>query len=96
MAKRNKYKRVRSQGDPYRAREARKYANPIPSREFILSLLQAHAAPLGFNDIVEQLAMADEEQQVALSRRLKAMERDGQVVLNRKACLLYTSDAADE
>jgi ribonuclease R len=80
--------------DPYRAREARKYAHPIPSREFILNLLEAHAAPLRFDDIASQLQLSDDLQQVALSRRLNAMERDGQVVRNRKAgyCVVNTED----
>ena len=34
--------------DPHQQREAKKYANPIPSREFILQALTDHGAPLAF------------------------------------------------
>ncbi len=80
--------------DPYRVREARKYANPIPSREFILALLEENAAPLRYNEIAERLALTDEEPREALSRRLRAMERDGQVVRNRRDgyCVVNTLD----
>ena len=70
--------------DPHHAREARKYANPIPSREFILEVLAEQAAPLKFDRIAERLELADAEQLEALSRRLSAMERDGQLVCNRR------------
>jgi cold shock CspA family protein len=70
--------------DPHQAREARKYANPIPSREFILEVLAEQAAPLKFDRIAERLELADAEQLEALSRRLSAMERDGQLVCNRR------------
>jgi ribonuclease R len=70
--------------DPYAAREAKKYANPIPSREFILSLMEDHGAPLAFDELAEALSIDDETRQDALSRRLGAMARDGQVVRNRR------------
>ncbi len=70
--------------DPFRDREARKYANPIPSREFILEVLTEQGVPLKFDRIAERLALVDPEQLDALSRRLKAMERDGQLVCNRR------------
>ena len=81
--------------DPYQAREARKYENPIPSREFILSLLEEQGKPLKFKDIAAELQLSeDEERSVALSRRLGAMERDGQVVRNRRGgyCVVNTRD----
>lgn len=70
--------------DPHHAREARKYANPIPSREFILEVLAGEVAPLKFDRIAERLELSDPEQLDALSRRLSAMERDGQLVCNRR------------
>ena len=51
--------------DPYQAREAKKYANPIPSREFILSLLEDNAAPLRYNEIATALELDDEERREA-------------------------------
>ena len=80
--------------DPYQAREARKYANPIPSREFIIGLLEENAAPLRYNEIAAALELTEEEQREALFRRLTAMERDGQVVRNRRGgyCVVNTLD----
>ena len=69
--------------DPYREREAEKYANPIPSREFILELLVQRGSPADFEQIATALKLEDEEQLEALRRRMRAMERDGQVVFNR-------------
>ncbi len=70
--------------DPYAEREARKYENPIPSRELILELLEEAGEPLTWQQVAEHLGLDDEESQIALTRRLRAMERDGQVVRNRR------------
>jgi ribonuclease R len=69
--------------DPHRQREARKYANPIPSREFILETLASHGAPLAIDEVAAALALSDEQDLIALERRLGAMVRDGQLVRNR-------------
>ena len=82
MARRSK-KRSSSK-DPYHAREAKKYDNPIPSREFIMEALQERGVPMDFPGIAEMLKLDDEDRLEALRRRLKAMERDGQLVRNRK------------
>lgn len=71
-------------GDPYREREARKYDNPIPSREFILSTMEQHGAPLKFEELAQRLEITVPEQLDALSYRLRAMSRDGQLVCNRR------------
>ena len=93
MAKR-RGKKSASESDPYRVREAKKYAKPIPSREFIMEMLEAHGAPMGFQGIAEQLALTDDEDLEALLRRLNAMERDGQLVRNRRHafCLVNSKD----
>ena len=70
--------------DPHAAREAAKYDNPIPSREFILELLQDAEQPLKHGRIAEQLKLDGEEALDALRRRLRAMERDGQLMVNRR------------
>lgn len=79
--------------DPHQAREARKYENPIPSREFILSLLEEHGAPLKFDELAGKLEVV-EEQRDPLSYRLRAMCRDGQLVRNRRGgfCLVNKAD----
>jgi len=79
-----KSKRRSSQKDPHHAREARKYDNPIPSREFIMESLTERGVPMDLRGIAEMLELEDDEQLEALRRRLLAMERDGQLVRNRK------------
>jgi ribonuclease R len=80
--------------DPFHAREARKYDNPIPSREFIMELLDREGIPMDFLQLFAALELDGDEQREALSRRLRAMERDGQLVLNRKGgyCLVDAED----
>ncbi|MEM9360846.1 MAG: winged-helix domain-containing protein, partial [Pseudomonadota bacterium] len=70
--------------DPHAAREAARYENPIPSREAILKLLNEVASPLSHQGISERLSLDELEQQDALRKRLRAMERDGQLMLNRR------------
>jgi len=91
---RRKSRRADRARDPYQAREAKKYANPIPSREFILNTMQDHAAPLLFEDLAEALQLSNPQQLDALSRRINAMSRDGQVVRNRRGgyCVVNHED----
>ena len=70
--------------DPFAAREAEKYENPIPSREFMLDELEKQGKPLTLNQFASAFGLDDETGQEALRRRLRAMERDGQLVRNRK------------
>lgn len=70
--------------DPNFEREAEKYDNPIPSREFILSILKQNNVPLSRKDIAKLLKLKGEQEHEALRRRLRAMERDGQLLRNRK------------
>ncbi len=80
--------------DPYAQREAEKYENPIPSRELILQLIEHAGLPLGREEIAEAFALESEDQLEALRRRLRAMERDGQLLFNRgkKYCLVNNED----
>jgi len=70
--------------DPHQQREAQKYDNPIPSREFIMLLLEQSEKPLTREQIADSLELESEEQLEALRRRLRAMERDGQILFNRR------------
>jgi len=80
--------------DPHQQREAKKYQNPIPSREFILETLTQHGAPMGFAEIARALDLVDDDDLTALERRLGAMVRDGQLVRNRRDafCLVNKRD----
>ena len=71
--------------DPYADREAEKYDRPIASRELIMQLLAEQGEPLTRPQLEVLLEIGDEESAEALRRRLRAMERDGQLIRNRKA-----------
>jgi ribonuclease R len=79
--------------DPHFEREQAKYENPIPSRELILELLTDVGVPMSADQIGEKLEIAESEQD-GFIRRLNAMERDGQVMRNRKGdiCLIGKLD----
>ncbi len=66
--------------DPYADREKDNYDNPVPSREFILDLIEEKGKPLNRDQIIEIFELSDPDQLEGIRRRLKAMERDGQVV----------------
>ena len=70
--------------DPEAAREAEKYDNPIPSRELILQQLSDRGSPANREQLVEEFGLTTEEQVEALRRRLRAMERDGQLIYTRR------------
>lgn len=72
--------------DPFQEREAEKYANPIPSREFIIEHLTKREKPANREELAVELNIEGEEQIEALRRRLRAMERDGQLVFTRRQC----------
>ena len=93
MAKRNKRKSARER-DPNRKRELQKYENPIPSREYILQQLAEFGAPMQYDELAQLLELESDEDLEALWRRLKAMERDGQLVYNRNGafCLVNEKD----
>ncbi|MEM8501331.1 MAG: ribonuclease R [Pseudomonadota bacterium] len=69
--------------DPHAAREARRYSEPIASREHILKLLKKAGKPLSEQQIATTLKLSV-EQEFALNRRLRAMVRDGQLMRNRR------------
>ena len=73
--------------DPFYEREAARYADPIPSREYILDTLAAADMPLEPDDLVRQLKVHKRQTEM-FSRRLAAMERDGQLLINRKGQIL--------
>lgn len=70
--------------DPFLEREAQKYENPIPSREFILEYLADRGKPATQLQLQDELDLKSSEEREALRRRLIAMSRDGQLLRNRK------------
>ena len=69
--------------DPFATREAEKYEKPIASRELILALIEKNGRPMSRDEIETTLMLQDEDEVEGLRRRLRAMERDGQLVFTR-------------
>lgn len=80
----NKKSDTKKPADPHAKRESSKYDNPIPSREYIIEQLEAAGQPLERAAIADLLGLSDENALEALRRRLRAMERDGQLMFTRK------------
>ncbi len=74
-----------SAADPFAAREASRYENPIASREAILALLAEQGQMLTAERIAELIGISDPDRFDALGKRLAAMVRDGQLIVNRRA-----------
>ena len=70
--------------DPFAERESEKYENPIPSREYILEVLSKKGHPLTLQHFLAIFLIDSDQDEEALRRRLRAMERDGQLIRNRK------------
>jgi ribonuclease R len=70
--------------DPFAEREASRYENPIPSREFIIAHLEQRGEPTSHIDLCKELLLFDAVAQQALEKRLEAMTRDGQLMSNRR------------
>ena len=70
--------------DPQAAEEAEKYTNPIPSRELIMEHLDQRGMPASHSMLCKELGLTSDENIEALRRRLRAMQRDGQLLQTRK------------
>jgi ribonuclease R len=72
--------------DPFLQREREKYEYPLPSREFILQLVEEAGGPVPAEDLAFRLDI-DVDEAESFQRRLGAMQRDGQLVINRRGDL---------
>ena len=72
--------------DPHLEREREQYEHPLPSREFILQILAEQGAPVSDEELLQLLHIETHEEDL-FSRRLRAMERDGQIMRNRKGAI---------
>ncbi|RZN76844.1 ribonuclease R [Avibacterium paragallinarum] len=77
-------KKTTALSDPNYQKELKKYGNPVPSREFILSIIRDHNAPMSKEELLSALDIRDEERQEAMRRRLRAMENDGQLIFTKR------------
>lgn len=87
-----KLSRIR-RADPQLERELSKYELPLPSREYVLQLLEEHGVPLEFARICAALDVQPHELE-AFRRRLDAMARAGQLLQNRAGAWLLPGKAA--
>lgn len=78
-----KTKKTLRANDPQAKREAELYQTPLPSRELVLQLLSDQGIPLSADQIYLLLDISADERDI-FNRRLGAMERDGQLMRNRK------------
>src|SRR3954467_12537824 len=69
--------------DPFLERERSRYESPLPSREHILAVLMEQGVPISVEKLAQLLSIAEQESQ-NFERRLAAMQRDGQIMRNRK------------
>lgn len=86
MSTRKKQSNNNRRSDPHAKREAANYANPLPSREFVLETMTEQGVPVSVEHLYELLEISEGEQEI-FNRRLNAMEREGQIIRNRKGAL---------
>ena len=72
--------------DPFLEREREQYEHPLPSREYILQMLTEQGAPVSDEELLHLLHIETHEEEL-FARRLRAMERDGQIMRNRKRAI---------
>ena len=72
--------------DPYFERESERYAEPLPSREYVLATLTEQGVPVPDEEL-ENLLDIKPNESIAFRRRLNAMERDGEIIRNRRGDL---------
>ncbi len=80
----------RSGSDPFHARESSNYAEPVPSRELILETLNAQGVPVSHAQLETLLGISDSERE-GFERRVSAMQRDGQIMRNRRDAICVVS-----
>jgi ribonuclease R len=72
--------------DPFLEQERGKYGNPLPSREYMLQILAGLGVPVPEEELRDMLSITPAEED-AFSRRLNAMESDGQIMRNRRQAI---------
>ncbi len=79
---RKKITKVR-RADPFFEREAKNYEFPLPAREYVAQILADEGRPVALDELVDRLDVTPGEREM-FQRRLGAMEREGQLMRNRK------------
>ena len=73
--------------DPQASREAEKYEQPIASRELILEVMAERDVPMRMSELADALGIVNDSDLFSLQKRLRAMQRDGQIVSGRRGAL---------
>jgi len=73
--------------DPQAEREAQKYDQPIASRELILNVMAERDVPMRFTELADELRIHNDSDLFSLQKRVKAMQRDGQLISGRRGAL---------
>ena len=89
---RKKLTKIR-RADPFFEREAKSYEFPLPSREYILQILADEGRPVSFDQLSDLLDIANSEREM-FQRRLSAMEREGQLMRNRRGDFIIPERAS--
>jgi ribonuclease R len=76
--------------DPHYERERARYDDPLPSREYILEVLYEQGVPVPEEELAALLEIKEGER-TAFERRLAAMERDGEIIRNRRNAICVAS-----
>ncbi|MFZ2855080.1 MAG: ribonuclease R [Rhodocyclaceae bacterium] len=79
--------------DPHFERECKTYEQPLPSREYILQILEEQGKPVSFEQICVLLDIHQDEFEM-FQRRLGAMEREAQLMRNRKGAYIVPERAS--
>jgi len=87
------YRPMSKYKDPHKEREAKKYGRPIPSRELMLDVMEKNGGPISFRELADKLELTDPEDLDPMKYRLRAMERDGQILFNRSKKYVPVSKA---
>ena len=79
--------------DPHFQREVGKYEQPLPSREYVLQVVEDQGKPVSFEELCVLLDINKHEYEM-FQRRLGAMEREAQLMRNRKGAYIVPERAS--
>ena len=89
---RKKLTKIR-RADPFFERESARYEFPLPSREYITEIMTREGRPVDFVELAELMDITSGEREM-FQRRLGAMEREGQLMRNRKGAYILPERAS--
>jgi ribonuclease R len=79
--------------DPFFERESERYDHPLPSREYVVQILAEEGRPMTMEHLAQALDIREEEA-LHFERRLRAMERDGDLMRNRRDAYIIPEKVA--